>query len=80
MKYHKNTPMITIIEDDAELVAEKFQDRGEDVVRATEVKREEIMEKLVEVHDILQRLQLNIVHHPTAQQTDKGHESSMQKE
>jgi hypothetical protein len=64
MKYHKNPPMITITEDDVELVANKVQDRGEDVVCATEVQREEIMEKLVEVHDILQRLQLNTVHHP----------------
>jgi recombinational DNA repair ATPase RecF len=67
MKYHKNPPTITITKDDVELVAEKLQDRGEDVVRATKAQREEIMEKLVEVHDILQRLQLNTMHHPTTQ-------------
>jgi NACalpha-BTF3-like transcription factor len=72
MKYHKNPPTITITEDDVELVADKVQDRGEDVVRATEAQREEIMEKLVEVHDILQRLQLNTTHHPTTQQTEKN--------
>jgi hypothetical protein len=65
MKYHKNPPTITITEDDAEFVADKVQDRGEDAVCATEAQREEIMEKLVEVHDILQRLQLNTTHHPT---------------
>jgi hypothetical protein len=80
MKYHKNPPTITITEDDAELVADKVQDRGEDVVRATEAQREEIMEKLVEVHDILQRLQLNTVHHPTMQQKEKTQEASVQKE
>jgi hypothetical protein len=80
MKYHKNPPTITITEDDVELVADKVQDRGEDVVRATEAQREEIMEKLVEVHDILQRLQLNTMHHPTTQQTEKEQETSVQKE
>jgi hypothetical protein len=67
MKYHKNRPTITIIEDDAELVVDKVQDRGEDVVRATETQREEIMENLVEVHNILQIVQLNTTHHPTSQ-------------
>jgi hypothetical protein len=32
MKYHKKPPVITITEDDVELVADKVQDRGEDVV------------------------------------------------
>jgi hypothetical protein len=39
MKFHKNPPMITITEDDVELVAHKVQDRGEDVVRATKKQR-----------------------------------------
>jgi hypothetical protein len=32
MKYHKKPPVITITEDDVELVADKFQDKEEDVV------------------------------------------------
>jgi hypothetical protein len=80
MKYHKNPPTITIKEDNVNMVAEKVQGRGEDLVCATKVQREEIMEKLVEVHDILQRLQLNTTHHPTMQQTKKEHGTSMQKE
>jgi hypothetical protein len=38
------------------------------------------MEKLVEVHDIVQRLQLNTMHHPTMQQKEKVQEAPMQKE
>jgi hypothetical protein len=53
MKYHKKPPVITITEDDAELVADKFQDRGEDVVHVVEAQREEIMAKFMEVHDTL---------------------------
>jgi hypothetical protein len=56
MKYHKNPPIITVTEDDVELVADKVQDKGEDLVRTIESQREEIMAKLVEVHDTLQRL------------------------
>jgi hypothetical protein len=40
MKYHKNHPTITITKDDADFVADKVQDGGEDKVRATEVQRE----------------------------------------
>jgi hypothetical protein len=47
MKYHKNPPTITITEDDSEFIADKVQDREEDVVCAVEAQREEIMEKLV---------------------------------
>ena len=56
MKYHKNSPVLTITKDDAEFIIDKFQDRGENAVLAIEVQREEIMENLVEVHDILHRL------------------------
>jgi hypothetical protein len=80
MKYHKNPPVLTITEDDAEFVADKVQDRGENAVLAAEVQREEIMEKLVEVHDILQRLQISTVHHPTMQQKEKAQEAPVQKE
>jgi hypothetical protein len=48
MKYIRSLHVITLTEDDAELVVDKVQDRGEDVVRATEAQREEIMVKLVE--------------------------------
>jgi hypothetical protein len=80
MKYHKNPSSITIIEDYGEFVAYKVQDRGEDVVCATKAQKEEIMETLVEVHDILQRLQLNTTHHPTTQQKEKVKEAPTQKE
>jgi hypothetical protein len=40
MKNHKNPPTITIIEDDVDLVANEVQDRGDDVVYATEEQRE----------------------------------------
>jgi NACalpha-BTF3-like transcription factor len=40
MKYHKNPPTITIIEDDVELVTDKVQVRGEVIVHATEAQRE----------------------------------------
>jgi hypothetical protein len=80
MKYHKKPPVITITEDDVELVADKVQDRGEDVVCTTEVQREEIMAKLVEVHDTLQRLQIPTVQQFTMQQTEKTQQAPVQKE
>jgi hypothetical protein len=75
MKYHKNPPVLTITEDDAKFIAEKVQDRGENAVLAAEEQREEIMEKLVELHDILQRLQVSTVHHPTTQQKEQAQEA-----
>jgi hypothetical protein len=75
MKYHKNPPVLIITEDDAKFIADKVQDRGENEILAVEVKREEIMEKLVEVHDILQRLQISTMHHPTTQQKEKAQEA-----
>jgi hypothetical protein len=65
--YHKNPLVLIITEDDVESVADKFQDRGENAILAAEAQREEIMEILVEVHDILQRLQISTMHHPTMQ-------------
>jgi hypothetical protein len=38
------------------------------------------MEKLVEVHDILQGLQKSTVHHPTMQQKEKEQQASAKKE
>jgi hypothetical protein len=54
MKYTKEGPVITLTEDDVEFVADKVQDRGEDVVHAAEAQREEIMAKLIEFHETLQ--------------------------
>jgi len=53
MKYHKNLPTITIIEDNAKFFIDNVQYRGEDAVCTAEAQREEIIERLVEVHDIL---------------------------
>jgi hypothetical protein len=36
MKYHKNPPVLTIIEDDVEFVVDKVHDRGENELLATE--------------------------------------------
>ena len=68
MKYQKNPPVLTIIEDDVDFIANKVQDIGENGVLAAKAQREEIMEKLVEVHEILHSLQISTVHHPTMQQ------------
>jgi hypothetical protein len=62
MKYHNKPPIITITEDDVELVADKVQDRSKNVVRTIEAQREEIMAKLVEFHENIQRLHIPIVH------------------
>jgi hypothetical protein len=40
---------------------------------------EEIMEKMVEVHDIIQRLQQSTIHHITMQQKEKEQKSLVQK-
>jgi len=80
MKYPKNPPVVTITGDDEEFIADKVQDRGENTILVEKVQREEINEKLVEVHDILHRFQVNTVHHPTAQQKEKSQEALVQKE
>jgi hypothetical protein len=46
MKYHKNPPSLTIIEDDTKFVIEKFQDKGGNALLAEESQREEIMENI----------------------------------
>jgi hypothetical protein len=56
MKYTTEDPFITLIEDDAEFIVEKVQDRGEEVVHIAVAQRKEIMEKLIEVHETLQNL------------------------
>jgi len=53
MKYIMEDPIITLIEDDVELVMDKVQDTGEEVVCIVEVQREEIMAKIIEVHETL---------------------------
>jgi hypothetical protein len=80
MNYHKNPPVLTIKEEDAEFVVDKIQDRGENIVIATEAQREKIMEKLVELHDILHRMQQSKIHHPTMQHKEKQQQAPVQKE
>jgi hypothetical protein len=46
MKYHKNPPILTITKDDADFIAEKVQDRGENALLATESQREDVMENI----------------------------------
>jgi NACalpha-BTF3-like transcription factor len=55
-KYETEDPDITLTWDDVELVANKVQDRSEEVVRTVEAQREEIMAKLLEVHENIQQL------------------------
>jgi hypothetical protein len=57
MKYTKEGPIITLTEDDTKFMADKVQDRGEDVVHDIESHREEIMAKLIEFHETLHQLQ-----------------------
>jgi hypothetical protein len=71
MKYTKEGPVITLTEDDVEFVADKVQDRGEDVVCVAESQREEIMAKLIEFHETLQQLQIHTVQQATTQQPEK---------
>jgi hypothetical protein len=54
-------PVITLTEDDDELVMDKFQDRGEEVVCVAKAQREEIMAKLIEFHETLQQIQSQAV-------------------
>jgi hypothetical protein len=60
-------PVITLTEDDVELVMDKVQDRGEEVVCIAEAQREEIMAKLIEVHETLQQLWSQAVPQATMQ-------------
>jgi hypothetical protein len=71
MKYHKN-PQYSLLQKTMQNSSQiKSKIEGKMQYIATEVQREEIMEKLVEVHDILQRLQQSTIHHPTTQQKEK---------
>jgi hypothetical protein len=54
--YVTEDPVITLTEDDVELVTNKVQYRGEEVVLITHSQREEIMAKHIEVHEYLQQL------------------------
>jgi hypothetical protein len=65
IKYTKKYPTITLTKDDAKFVADKIQDRGEEVVRIVEAQKEDIMDKLTEVHETLQQLQTQEVPHAT---------------
>jgi hypothetical protein len=49
-KYDTEDPDITLTWDDAELIADKVQDRSEEAIKTIEAQREKIMAKLIEVH------------------------------
>jgi hypothetical protein len=55
-KYDTKDPYITMTEDDAEIVTDKVQYRGEEVVRIVEAQWEEIVSNLIEVHENIQQL------------------------
>jgi hypothetical protein len=61
MKYTKEDLVITLIKDDVEFIANKVQNRGEEVVHDVEAQREYIMAKLIEVHETLQKLHIHVV-------------------
>jgi hypothetical protein len=67
-KYDTEDPDITLTWDDAELVADKVQDRSEEAVKTTEAQREQIMAKLIEVHVNIQQLWDHAESQATAQQ------------
>jgi nucleoside-triphosphatase THEP1 len=56
-KYETKDLVITLTEDDVDLVVEKFQDRGEEVVLIVESQHKEIITKIIQVHENLQQLQ-----------------------
>jgi gas vesicle protein len=70
-KYETEDPDITLTWDDAELVMDKVQDRSEEVVRTAEAQREQIMAKLLEVHENIQHLRSQVESQATAQQQEK---------
>jgi hypothetical protein len=74
MKAQKKAPQLTITEDDAELVADKVQDRGEEALYVTESQREELMKKLMEVKEVLESLQINVAQQKGTTQQEKIHE------
>jgi hypothetical protein len=59
MKAHKSIHELTLIEDDADMVMEKVQDRATKLWDNSEKQREEINKKLTEVKETLAQLQLN---------------------
>jgi hypothetical protein len=67
MKAHKEIPQLTLTEDDAELIAEKVQDRMEESWYDVEKQREEIVNKLIEFKYALEHLHLT-----TTQQKDQA--------
>jgi hypothetical protein len=74
MRVHKETPQLTITEDDAELVADKVQDRGEEALYVVESQREELMKNLMEVKEVLEILQINVAQQKGTVQQEKTHE------
>jgi len=64
-KYVMEDPIITLTEDDVDLVVKNIQDRGEEVVHVAEAQREEIMVNLIEVHEPLQQVRSQEIPHAT---------------
>jgi hypothetical protein len=80
MKYTKEYPFITLIEDDVEFITDKVQDKGEEVVRIAKAHIEDIMEKLIEFHETIQQLQSHAIPQATTQQHEKTQRPPMHKE
>jgi hypothetical protein len=76
-KYEIEDPDITLTWDDAELVADKVQNKSEEVVRTTVAQREEIMAKL---HENIQKLRSREKSQATAQPHEKTQRLYAQKE
>jgi hypothetical protein len=70
MKVQKKPIQLTIIEDDAKLVACKVQYGGEYALYVVEYQREELMNKLMEVKEDMEILKLNV----TKQRRTSQHE------
>jgi hypothetical protein len=60
MKLHKGIPKLTLMEDDAELVAKKGQDHVVEARYNGDKKIEEIIKNFIEVKDTFKQLQLTI--------------------
>jgi nucleoside-triphosphatase THEP1 len=66
MKEQNNPIELTIIEDDTELVVDKVQDRGEELLYVTESQREELMNTIMEVKNVMEILQLTVTQQRSA--------------
>jgi hypothetical protein len=78
-KYVTKDPVITLTEDDVELVTYKVQDRGEEVVCIEKAQREEIMAKIIEFHKTLQQISIQAVPQATTHRQEKTQRPPTQK-